>query len=227
MRMEGQDHDGVRFSDALQPVELEALLSAGRLQLYRSGDVIFHQGDPTRHVVLLVGGAAKVSVLSTTGREVMLALRGPGDILGEMAAVSGLPRTARVTALGPVRGLNLPPEAMDLLLKTYPHMSSVLLLVMAARLQESDRHRLDLAARSVRGRVAGRILDLADEFGRPIEEGVEISARLSQQDIADWTSASREAVAQALRRFRARGAITTGRMRIVVLRRDLLHAEVR
>lgn len=213
------------FWATLLPEELKALQRAGASWTFRTGQVILEQGDLSRHALLLVDGAAKVSVVSENGREVLLAVRGPGELIGELAAMTGLPRTARVTALGQVRAFALPVAMLEEVLRRHPRMANVLLGVVAARLEESDRRRVEVAAHPVRMRVAARIVDLAEQFGEPTREGIRISAHLSQQDLADWTSASREAVARAFQRLRERGAIATGRLSIVVLRPEVLCAE--
>src|SRR5438046_10650422 len=90
------------FAAQLDPATWEALARYGRLRSYPAWATLFHQGDPSRHVVIVLSGWVKVTSVSRGGNEALLALRGPGDILGELAAVDGGPRSATVTTLMPV-----------------------------------------------------------------------------------------------------------------------------
>src|SRR5829696_5241788 len=82
------------FLDELSDVEAEDLRSVGRARRYRAGVALFHQGDNTGPVVVLLTGRVKVVSLSSTGREVIVAVRGPGDLLGELSAIDDEPRAA-------------------------------------------------------------------------------------------------------------------------------------
>jgi CRP-like cAMP-binding protein len=93
----------------------------------------------------------------------------------------------------------------------------VLLQMVTARLRDSDRKRVEFAAYDIAARVARRLVELADRFGEPDEQGVRISVALSQDELAGWVGASREAVAKALRVLRSRGFVSTGRRTMTVL----------
>jgi CRP/FNR family transcriptional regulator, cyclic AMP receptor protein len=98
-------------------------------------------------------------------------------------------------------------------------MSRALLSVLAARLREADRQRAEYAGYDVLGRVARRLVEPAERFGRPGPEGLEITLAISQQELAGWTGASREATSKALTTLRSLGWVETRRRRLVV--RDL------
>jgi len=83
------------FLDALTEAKAPDLRSAGRLRAYGAGVTLFHEGDDAGPVIVLLAGRVKVTSLSTAGREVIVAVRGPGDLLGEIAAVDGAPAPRR------------------------------------------------------------------------------------------------------------------------------------
>ncbi len=87
------------FIDALTQPEAEDLRAAGRRASYGAGVTLFHQGDDAGSVIVLLVGRAKVSSLSSAGREAIVAVRGPGDLVGEMAAIDAQPRSGTVTTL--------------------------------------------------------------------------------------------------------------------------------
>ena len=75
----------------------------------------------------------------------------------------------------------------------------------------------ECAAYDIAGRVARRLVELAARCGEPDEHGVRIAVALSQDELAGWVGASREAVAKALRVLRSRGYVSTGRRAMTVL----------
>jgi CRP-like cAMP-binding protein len=93
---------------------------------------------------------------------------------------------------------------------------------LVQRLRDADRQRLDFAMYDVTGRVARRLLQLAEEFGEPCSDGVRIGLKLSQDELAGWAGSSREAVSKSLHALRDLGWIRTERQRLTVLDMDAL-----
>jgi CRP/FNR family cyclic AMP-dependent transcriptional regulator len=87
---------------------------------------------------------------------------------------------------------------------------------VAARLRESNAKWLQFAALDTLGRLAARILELADRYGEPGEDGIVIPMPISRDDLASWTGASRAGVAQALQTMRELGWLTTERRQLIV-----------
>jgi CRP/FNR family transcriptional regulator, cyclic AMP receptor protein len=182
-------------------------------------------GDPSDHVLLVQRGQLKVWSVSARGTEAVLGIRGPGDLVGEFSAVDGGPRSATVTALGSVEAAVVPGSAFRQFLLDHPHAMLALLSRIVARVREADRYRIDFGSYDVGERVARLLLELVDAYGESGDGGrATIAVPLSQAELAGATSASREAVARALRELRDSGAVTTHRRRITVLRRDLLES---
>jgi CRP/FNR family transcriptional regulator, cyclic AMP receptor protein len=177
---------------------------------------LFHGGDDTGTVLCIRQGQAKVTVPDRDGREIILGFRGPGELLGELSAVDGATRSASATALEPMVALGVPGDAFHSLLDHRPAIARALLHVLAVRLREADRQRLEFAAYDVPGRVARRLVELAERFGAPCDDGVEITLGLSQGELAGWSGCSREAASKALATLRGLGWIDTRRRGIVV-----------
>jgi len=157
-----------------------------------------------------------VSLLGESGREILVSIAGPGELLGEIAAVAGRPRTATVRALEPVRSLALPAEALRAAVHRSPALAMVLLELAADRLRAADDQRLEFAGHDVLGRVARRLVSLAAESGAEGDDGIAIRVALSQEDLAGWTAASREAVNRAIAQLRGLGCLAGDRGRIVI-----------
>jgi CRP-like cAMP-binding protein len=193
--------------------DLEAL---GSVRHYRRGDVLFHQGDDAGAVLVLLEGHVKAAMLND-GREVILAFPGPGELLGELSAVDGEPRSGTVRAVDDVEALVIPGSAFRAFLEHRPRIALILLRSVAARLRAADRQRVDYAVNDVVVRVAGRLVELCDRFGSADGAEVDIGLAITQDELASWAGASREAVAKGMALLRTLGWVQTERRRIVVL----------
>jgi CRP-like cAMP-binding protein len=204
------------FLAALSDSDASDLRALGRVRSYGAGDAIFHQGDDAGSVSILLEGRVKVTSHSAAGREVILAFRGPGDIVGEVGAIAGSPRSSAVRALEPVTTLAVGAADFRAFLDTHGRASMNLVLMLIERLRTADEARIEFAGHDVVGRVARRLVELSERFGVPCEDGIEVTLGLSQEEMAAWTASSREAVAKAMRLLRELGWIETHRRRVVV-----------
>ncbi|NRQ34031.1 Crp/Fnr family transcriptional regulator [Nonomuraea sp. NN258] len=208
------DAEPGEFLTLLTPEEIDALRAAGRPRRWERGTTVMTEGDTSDWVLLLTEGRVKVSSHTTSGTEVVLAVRGPGALIGEMSAVDGSPRSATVTALEPIAGIVV--RDFPAFLATHGRVAVLLMQLITGKLRDSDRKRIEYGAFDTTGRVATRLLELADRYGEQTNSGVRVALPLSQDELAGWTGASREAVSKALRTLRDRGLIETGRRRVVI-----------
>jgi CRP-like cAMP-binding protein len=207
---------GGTFLASLTDAECAALHGIGVVRSHERGDVLMFQGDTDDRMTILLDGRVKVARVEQDGRELMLDIRDPGDLLGELAFIDGGQRVATVTALEPVRALVTPALALRHHLETTPRVAVVLLEIVARRFRASSIKRSQFAVADTMGRLAARLLELADRYGQPSEEGIRLTSPLSQEDLAAWTGASRAGVAEALRVMRDLGWLETERMKILV-----------
>ncbi|MHA6784754.1 Crp/Fnr family transcriptional regulator [Pseudonocardia saturnea] len=215
------------FLARLDEADRAELAARGRHRRWPAGASLFLEGDRATTVVVVVTGRVKVFSLTEQGEEVVLAVRGPGALLGELTAVDGTERSTSVSALEPVVALVVPASAFVAFLHDRPAAAMVLLRLVTSRLRDADRKRVEFGAYDIAARVAGRLVELADRFGEAVPDGVRISVPLSQDELAGWVGASREAVAKALRVLRDRGLVTTGRRTMTVLDLDGLRGRAR
>jgi CRP-like cAMP-binding protein len=204
------------FLARLNAEEQAALRSRAVPRHFARGATIVNQGEVPGRVVVIERGYAKVNATTEDGKEVVLAFRGPGDVLGEVAALSGLPRSATVRAIEPIDAIAVPVGEFELWLEQQPRAALELLKVVIERLREADRQQFEFAAYQTLGRVARRLVELAERFGEPCGDGVRISLRISQEELAGWAGASREATSKALHDLRAIGLVDTERRRFTV-----------
>ena len=211
------DPEPDEFMARLGPADRAALCARGRRRQWPTGASLFLEGEQCSTVMIVVSGRVKVFSLTENGEEILLAVRGPGALLGELSAVDGAPRSASVAALEPVVALVVPLRSFVEFMRQHGDAAIVLLQLVTSKLRDSDRKRVEGAAYDIAARVARRLVELADRFGEPDGRGVRIAVALSQDELAGWVGASREAVAKALRVLRDRGFVTTGRRTMTVL----------
>ena len=211
------------FLGALSAPECDALEERASRRRHTRGAALFREHEDSDSVVVVLSGRVKVSTV-TDGREVVLAFRGPGDLVGELSAIERRPRSATVTAVEPVEALTLAASEFRAFLHAHPRVALLLLEMLSRRLRDADRKRVEFAAHDTVGRVSARLVELAEAHGRPVGVGVEITLPLSQEELAGWTGASREAVGKALQLMRGLGWVATQRRRITVLDLEALRA---
>jgi CRP/FNR family transcriptional regulator, cyclic AMP receptor protein len=205
--------------EALAGADAAEFRALGSERRYDRGVVLFHHGDDPGAVAAILAGRVKLVVPGPQGKEVMLGLAGPGDVLGDVAALDGRPRSATAQAMDPVRALLVSRAPFVRFVAERPTVALAVMRSLAGRLRGADAQRMEFAAHDVVGRVARRIVDLCEQHGEPHQRGVLTGVALSQDELAAWTASSREAVAKALQILRRLGWIETHRRHIVV--RDL------
>ena len=159
-------------------------------------------------------GSSVSTKLSLNGRQVLLELRGAGELVGELNAIDGGQRSAtlRVIEAGVVWVLGSA-ELMQLA-RTDGDVAAALLVTLSAKVRESAARHLELGTtEALPPRVARRVAELAQLRGG----GREVVSPLSQQELADWAGVSRDGVVRSLTWLRQAGVVETGRRRFVIL----------
>jgi CRP-like cAMP-binding protein len=205
------------FLRQLGAQDADALLARLRRRVVPKASPVLRAGSAGEDVIVVLEGRVKLFAAGAGGREVVLAIRGAGELIGEMAVLGGIRRTATGVAVDTVEVGSISGGEFRAFLTEHPDVGLVLIRMLVRRLAEADRDRIDLATHDSIGRVAKRLLELAADHGVPAEVGRRIDLSLSQDELASWTGATRETVSRALRLMRALGWITTDRRAITVL----------
>jgi CRP/FNR family cyclic AMP-dependent transcriptional regulator len=204
------------FLASLDAADLETVRSVAHVRSAHRGDTLLRESDPPSTVLMLIAGSVKLTKLAVSGREVVLGLRGPGDVVGELGALDGRPRSASVVAIGEVEALSLTTEAFDKLLRERAGFGRALQLTITARLRDASDRQLEHGTSDVMARVCKRLTELADSHGVAVDSGIMIAHAVSQQELAQWTGISRDGVVRALSDLRAADLVDTGRQRILI-----------
>ena len=171
----------------------------------KTDGVLFLAGDSGDGCYRVEDGLLKVTMISHTGRERILAFLGPGQIVGEMSIIDRLPRCANVVAVRPAVLSFICRTDFQGFAKIHPEVYETLLALLAARLRETDMAVAAGTFLPVGGRIACTMLELAQEFGRDVGTGrTLIHQKISQADIAAMAGVSREHVNRILNDWKRR-----------------------
>ncbi|WP_433462146.1 Crp/Fnr family transcriptional regulator [Spirillospora sp. CA-142024] len=209
------------FWAALDSAQRSALRAAARPRTFPVRAPLVYQGDESDHVMIIERGWAKVTSSTEDGHDVVLAVRGPGDLLAESAVLGGRPRAATVTALSPIRALVVPAARFTGFLDAHPAVWMLVTGTFVQRMDDSDRRLTAHVTSRGPQRLAALLADLAERSLHhvpPAADGsIEIGPPLSQEELGSWMDASRETVARALNGLRREGLIRTGWRKITVI----------
>ncbi|MFE6775639.1 Crp/Fnr family transcriptional regulator [Streptomyces sp. NPDC057702] len=222
--------DELGFARSLTAQEHEGVMALGGRRKFAADAHLLTEGDRTSHVMIIIRGWVTVSVATDRGgTRLILGLRGPGELLGEMAALDNHPRSATVRALGPVEAQVIAGDAFRRFLALHPRVSGLVIRQLTFRLRSADQERTALASLTVLQRLASRLTELAqaNPAGPYASEGpgaarARTVVRLAQDELAATVGATREAVAKALRLLRGQNVVRTGNRMVEILDPALL-----
>jgi CRP-like cAMP-binding protein len=223
-------HEG-RYWNLLDEAERADLRELGWPGVFEPGDVLCAEGEQTTHVFVLMAGWVKISSAIGGGRELVLGIRGSGDIAGELAAESAGSRTATVKAIDTVQALIVPHDSFSQFLDIHRGADRAYRTVLTRRWSEAADMLLSRSVNSGPQRLAGVLIDLAEQHGTPCNSGTVITIPLSQEEIANIAGVSRATMTRAVGDWRRRGLIKTGRHHLTITNitplRHIAHREPR
>lgn len=207
--------------------DLARLAAVARRRTYRRGEVIFHQGDPGDTLHLLQSGRVKVVLADESGGEALIAILSPHDCFGELALIDGEPRSATIEALEPVETVIVRRGDFMDTIRAHPPTMERLLRTLAATVRRADDDLADLVFLDLEGRLVKKLLELADEHGRPVGGATEIELPMTQEELAAMVGATRASVNKLLGWYEDRGAIRRRGRRIAIFDAARLRRRVR
>jgi len=205
------------FWDLLTPDDQRVLRDLGSDRQYPPGATICVEGDPATHVFVLLQGWVKIIAVTDSGHEAILALRGEGDLVGEIAGEIGGRRTAAMRAIDGVHALLIAFDRFNSFLDTHPRASHAFRHMMTQRWNDAETMLRKRPFTSGAQRVAGLLLELAERHGSQAGDAIQIELPLSQEELASLAGTSRATVARALNNWRKRGFIRSGPRRITLV----------
>ena len=186
------------------------------LREYPKGSMIILEEEYGDVVFLVKKGTIKITRVNDEGKEVILALMGKYDIVGEMSVVDGEARSANVLAQEDCELYAIRSEDFLDILKNNFKISFLLMSELAARIRKSDQHIEALSLSDAEHRIGVSILNLAEEMGVIRQGKVTIENLPFQQDIANMSGTSRETVSRILKIFEDRSMLTKSGHKVII-----------
>jgi CRP/FNR family cyclic AMP-dependent transcriptional regulator len=201
----------------LPAAALEQLARSSLPRNYRRGQVLCSEGDPGESIYILEEGQLRVTQWTASGDEAVLAVVEAPAAVGELSLLDGSPRSATLTAIGPVRVRLIPRKAFVNLLKEQPQIVPGLLATLATLIRRANARQVDLLTLDVPGRLAKWLITRAQRTGVPGEDGLTIDLARSQGELAAEIGTTRPTLNRALRAFEEQGIIATDGPRVTIL----------
>jgi CRP/FNR family cyclic AMP-dependent transcriptional regulator len=220
---------------AYQPLEdinagaTAALLGNAYRRVVSRNSRLFNEGDRSDDAYLIVSGLIKMVKTAADGSETILAIRGAGDVVGELGAMDARPRL--VTAIAATESLvaRIRSEQLIEVMRTHPDVTFTMLANLTDQLRSAALQILALRSGDATALVARRLFLLASdpafESLRSKDGGtIVIDMPVSQQELAGWAGVSHRSAVAVLQLLRDDGTITTSRLELRVIDLDALHA---
>ena len=212
----------IPFFARLNEADIASLASRLSVRRFTPGQIIFHLGDPGGLLYIISEGKVRISRSSADGQEAFLAVLGDGDFFGEMALLDDAPRSATAEALDPTVALTLHHEEFVRFIQENSDFAMHILQIMSRLIRQLNDQVSDIFFLDLRGRLARKLLQLADRHGQPDDDGILIDLNLTQTNLAEMTGATRVSINKVVRGFRNNGWIAVRGRRYKVLDRDAL-----
>ena len=212
MLLAAMGEEGCRalFAEA-QPVE------------YAAGQTIFSVGDPGTMLILIESGRVEVSITSLMGRKSVLAHMGPGEVLGEVAALDGGERSADTVAASKVTGLALSRDNALAFVSERPEIARAVIVELCSKVRNASEMFLTQSVIEGQPRLARGLIQLFDKWGADGEDGsVLMAARFSQQEIGEFACLARENVNRQIKAWTDSGILRSEGRQLVLVNRDAL-----
>jgi len=210
----------------LSSEELEGLARLLQRRDYAKGEVIFHEGDVGTALYIVRKGEVLIRLSSEDGKEVILNLHTRGDVFGELALLDGDPRSADAVAREDAQLLVLSREDFLRFVGDKPQVAMNLLAGLSQLVRHVTQLVHDAAFLDVRARLARVLLELADSQGERGPDGVIISSRLTQGELANLVGVTRESANKWLRFFEKEGLLRNDRGKLTLVDPDRLRQDL-
>jgi CRP-like cAMP-binding protein len=184
---------------------------------YQKDDYIFLEGEAPEALYVVRFGKVKVLRHSTDGKDVVLRVAGPGQMLGTVAVFDGAGYPGTAQAIEDCALLVIARNDCLTLVNRYPVFGLAVINDLGTRLRSSAEQIRSLAVERVEQRIARVLLKLAESAGTDVPEGRVIEMPLTRQDVADMTGTTVETAIRVMSRFRRAGLIRTRRGKVVLV----------
>ena len=210
----------------LRNEELEAINMVTILKRFLKDQIILLENEEGDTLFIINKGKVKVTSFSENGKEVIFSIMYDGDFFGDMSLLDGKPRSASVVALEDSEVRLIRRHDFIKLLEKHPGIGLRLLEELTSRLRKADERIESLALLDVTGRIAGILLQLANDKSTVTAEGTVIKSRPTHQELANMTGTTRETVTRILKQLERKGYIAMNGKDITIIDPDMFKRDL-
>jgi len=202
---------------SLSDSDLKSLSECVRLQSLKKGQTLFQKGDEGSSLYIIKQGTIKIVLPSRLGDEVIVTIFSKGDFFGEMALFDGQPRSADALSMESSKIYVLRRNDFLLFLHSNINAMKSILSQLTKRLRNTDDFLEGTCFLSVSARLAKKLMDLAEAYGRKDGDGIYIDLNLTQKELGDMIGSTRESINKELKILRDKGLITNQENKIQII----------
>ncbi|MGH7065549.1 MAG: Crp/Fnr family transcriptional regulator [Stellaceae bacterium] len=200
----------------LSSSEIDHLLNYARVETYPAGQEIYAKGSPGQSMFAVLRGAAKMSSVSSEGKEIVLNIIYEGDIFGEIALLDGKERSADAVAMIDCQVLVFNRRDVLPVLERHADICLMLIRILCERLRRTSAQVEDVLFRHLEARIAKALLELAQHTSGPGGRGAPLDLHLSQRDLGNLVGSTRESVNKQLQIWQRAGLIDVAKGTIMI-----------
>ena len=193
---------------ALDETEIGQLSVLAREKRLIAGETVFWEGDTSEWFYIVAAGKIKVTKLTSTGKEIILAFFGPGEMFGEVAVFENKPYPASAQSAAETRLLGFQKSAFLDFLLAHPGVGLKIIAILSGRLREAQERLRDLAGERVEQRLARLLIRLSDRLGQVLP--------FTRQEVSDMSGTTTETTIRILSQWNKRGIIRSVRGKITI-----------
>ncbi len=212
--------------EQLPSEELAKVESRCRTRTFPRSSPVYLPADEANGVLLLASGRVKICSVSAEGKQAILAFIEPGELFGELALFDASEREEYAEAVEASTVVLIPAVEVQRLMEAYSHVSMGITKLVGLRRKRIERRLKYLLFRSNRERLVHLLLELAEQYGNRTAAGVQLSIKLSHQDLANIIGSTRETTTTLLGELQLEGYLKLGRRQLTITNIDRLAASV-
>jgi CRP-like cAMP-binding protein len=206
----------------LPKAELEKIEEIKTTQLYRKGEMIFHQESPSYGLHCIDAGTVKLFTQEADGKEIIHRISKTGDLLGACSVFGNKSHFESAKALETVSCCFIDARQLKELFLAMPQLNEQFLLKMSQELLEANRRNTDMVRKNVRERLATYFIKMADSLGNGNEEITSFTPHLSREEIASYIGSAHETVIRCISEFKELGYIDEQNKTFYILNKERL-----
>ena len=215
-----------RLFESCNPSQIARLEAASRSKSVSKGEPVYLPADAANSVLVLASGRVKICHLTSDGKQSILAFIEPGEVFGELAILDMGNRDEYAEAVENSRVISIPEATLRELMEEHADLCLGVTKIIGLRRRRIERRVKNLLYLPNRERIIHLLLELAEQYGLGTQQGIELSIRLSHQDLASLVGSTRETVTVVLGAMQNEGLIELGRRKVILKAPDQLAHQV-